>query len=51
MLCIAEDMTKKPLEEWNPKTRTEMDAYRKRLVDLITPSAVSETNYSTGFFC
>jgi translation initiation factor 3 subunit J len=44
-MSIAEDMTNKPLEEWNPKTRVQMDAYRKRLVDIITPAAVSSINY------
>lgn len=35
------DMKDKPLEEWKPRNRVEMDAYRKRLVDIITPTAVS----------
>lgn len=34
-------MKDKPLEEWKPRNRVEMDAYRKRLVDIITPAAVS----------
>ncbi|CAO3649771.1 unnamed protein product [Mucor fragilis] len=35
------DMKDKPLEEWKPRNRVEMDAYRKRLVEIITPTAVS----------
>lgn len=34
-------MKDKPLEEWKPRNRVEMDAYRKRLVEIITPTAVS----------
>ncbi|GAN10538.1 eukaryotic translation initiation factor 3 subunit J-like [Mucor ambiguus] len=33
------DMKDKPLEEWKPRNRVEMDAYRKRLVEIITPTA------------
>ncbi|GAA5798072.1 eukaryotic translation initiation factor 3 subunit J [Helicostylum pulchrum] len=32
----VEDMKNKPLEEWTPKNRVEMEAYRKRLVELMT---------------
>jgi translation initiation factor 3 subunit J len=39
-LCLA-DMKDKPLEEWRPKNRVEMDAFRKRLVEIITPASVS----------
>jgi hypothetical protein len=35
------DMKDKPLEEWRPKNRIEMDAFRKRLVEIITPASVS----------
>ncbi|KAI8637035.1 eukaryotic translation initiation factor 3 subunit J, partial [Parasitella parasitica] len=42
------DMKDKPLEDWNPKNRVEMDAYRKRLVDIITPAAKWGNNY--GWF-
>lgn len=35
-------MKDKPLEEWRPKNRVEMDAFRKRLVEIITPASVSE---------
>lgn len=34
-------MKDKPLEEWRPKNRIEMDAFRKRLVEIITPASVS----------
>jgi translation initiation factor 3 subunit J len=34
-------MKDKPLEEWTPKNRVEMDAYRKRLVEIITFASVS----------
>lgn len=36
-----EDMKNKPLEEWTPKNRVEMEAYRKRLVELMTFGSVS----------
>ncbi|KAI8095241.1 eukaryotic translation initiation factor 3 subunit J [Thamnidium elegans] len=32
----VDDMKNRPLEECTPKNRVEMDAYRKRLVELIT---------------
>ncbi|KAI8975416.1 eukaryotic translation initiation factor 3 subunit J [Mycotypha africana] len=35
------DITDKPLEEVRPKNRVEFDAYRKRLVELITPYSKS----------
>lgn len=35
------DMKDKPLEEWKPTNRVEMDAYRKRLVEVITFASVS----------
>lgn len=41
-------MKDKPLEEWKPRNRVEMDAYRKRLVEIITPTAVS---CAWGFGC
>lgn len=34
-------MKDKPLEEWKPKNRVEFDAYRKRLVEIITFASVS----------
>ncbi|CEP17008.1 hypothetical protein [Parasitella parasitica] len=42
------DIKDKPLEEWKPKNRVEMDAYRKRLVDIIVPAAKWGNNY--GWF-
>ncbi|KAI8987075.1 eukaryotic translation initiation factor 3 subunit J [Pilobolus umbonatus] len=42
-----DDMKDKPLEEWKPKNRVEMDAYRKRLVEVISASSKS-INY--GWF-
>jgi hypothetical protein len=38
---FAADMKDKPLEEWKPRNRVEMDAYRKRLVEIITAASVS----------
>jgi hypothetical protein len=37
-----EDYKDKPIEEWTPRNRVEMDAYRKRLVEIITASSVSK---------
>lgn len=34
-------MKNKPLEECMPRNRVEMDAYRKRVVDVITVGSVS----------
>jgi translation initiation factor 3 subunit J len=34
-------MKGKPIEEWKPKNRVELDTYRKRLVEIISASSVS----------
>ena len=34
-------MKDKPIEEWNPKNRVELDAYRKKLVEIVTAASVS----------
>ncbi|CAO3701824.1 unnamed protein product [Rhizopus stolonifer] len=34
-------MKGKPIEEWKPKNRVELDTYRKRLVEIITASSKS----------
>jgi hypothetical protein len=39
-----EDYKDKPIEEWTPRNRVEMDGYRKRLVEIITASSVSAMN-------
>ncbi|KAG1442961.1 hypothetical protein G6F56_010850 [Rhizopus delemar] len=36
-----DDMKGKPIEEWKPKNRVELDTYRKRLVEIITASSKS----------
>ncbi|KAI9280440.1 eukaryotic translation initiation factor 3 subunit J, partial [Sporodiniella umbellata] len=36
-----EDMKGKPIEEWKPKNRVELDTYRKRLVEIISASSKS----------
>ncbi|OBZ89974.1 Eukaryotic translation initiation factor 3 subunit J [Choanephora cucurbitarum] len=41
------DMKDKPIEEWNPKNRVELDAYRKKLVEIVTAASKS-INY--GWF-
>lgn len=41
-------MKDKPLEEWRPTNRVEMDAYRKRLVEVITFASVSTHIESLG---
>lgn len=41
LLLLLADMKDKPLEEWKPRNRVEMDAYRKKLVEIITAASVS----------
>lgn len=36
-----EDMKGKPIEEWKPKNRVELDAFRKRIVEIISANSVS----------
>ncbi|KAI8075797.1 eukaryotic translation initiation factor 3 subunit J [Gilbertella persicaria] len=41
------DMKDKPIEEWKPKNRVELDAYRKKVVEIVTAASKS-INY--GWF-
>ncbi|KAG1534941.1 hypothetical protein G6F51_011811 [Rhizopus arrhizus] len=34
-----EDMKGKPIEDWKPKNRVELETYRKRLVEIITANS------------
>lgn len=34
-------MKGKPIEDWKPKNRVELETYRKRLVEIITANSVS----------
>jgi translation initiation factor 3 subunit J len=34
-------MKGKPIEEWKPKNRVELDAFRKRVVEIISANSVS----------
>ncbi|KAG1340752.1 hypothetical protein G6F62_005312 [Rhizopus arrhizus] len=36
-----EDMKGKPIEDWKPKNRVELETYRKRLVEIITANSKS----------